>query len=885
MPEGKLDPTDWALLQDVFHAAVELGEAARGDFVRERLAGRPELIDRAFALLREDMAEVPLLDAGVGVVAHNVLDSAEPVVERLGRYRVLRPLGQGGMGVVYLVERDDLGRQDALKVLRDAALSPARKARFLREQRTLSRLSHPGIAQLHDADVLPDGTPYFVMEYVDGLPLDEYVEEQRLSVRRRLELFRDVCQAVRFAHDRAIIHRDLKPSNILVASDGSAKLLDFGIAKDFDDDSEVAVTRTHQRMMTPAYAAPEQLAGEPVGVFTDVYALGAILYQLLSGRAPFDLGTLSPAQAERAVLEGATVAPSVAVRQVESGGPSDAERLAPSGWTDLDVLCSTAMHREVDRRYASVGALVRDIDRFLRGEPLEARPDSLAYRVGKFTQRHTRAIIGLAAALAVLTGTSFFYALRLADARDQALVEAERARRIQSFTENLFEGGDGVAGPADTLRVVALLDRGVDEARLLSRDPETQAQMFLTLGTMFSRLGAFDRADSLIRSAHGLRADAGVGDLAESAAALGELQVRRGDYEEGESILREAVARYHAEGRAAALPALTAVVALGQALEGQGAYDEAIDIMRGAVADLRRLAPGGPELSGALSAMSTTHFYAGDLDAADSLTLEAMDIDRALHGEGHPTLADGLINLAAAEVQRGRYVEAEPLFRDALQIFEQYHGRNHPETASALRMLGNDLLFQGRLDEAGPLLERALIIQEEALAPDHPRLANTLNDLAYVWLESGRSAEAIDNYRRIVDIYRTANGERHYFVAIGLSNLANALSEAGRLSEAEDVFEDVIARFVESRGDDHLDTGIARIKLGRVLVRQGRFDEAELPLVAGYELVSREAAPTVSWLRAARSDLATVYHETGRPDRALHYEREQAELDAREGEG
>lgn len=884
MGDRELTPEDWARLQDVFHAAVVLEEAQRADYVERRLADRPDLADRALALVREDSETVPLLDAGLGAVAHSVLDPGIPTLEELGRYRVVRPLGQGGMGVVYLVERDDLGRRDALKVLRDAALSPARKARFLREQRTLARLAHPGIAQLHDADVLPDGTPYFVMEYVDGLPLDEYAASRRLSVRERLELFREVCVAVRFAHERAIIHRDLKPSNILVTKEGTAKLLDFGIAKDVDDEDAVAVTRTYQRMMTPAYAAPEQLTGEAIGVFTDVYALGAVLYQLLTGHPPFDLRELTPARAERLVLGGTTSRPSAAVRDAGRAGPPDADRLPSSGWTDLDVLCATAMHREVGRRYSSVEALLRDVDHFLAGEPLEARADSVAYKIGKFTQRHTRALLGTAAVLAVLAGTSSFYALRLAEARDRALVEAERARRIQTFTENLFEGGDGIAGPSDTLRVVALLDRGVDEARLLSGDPETQSQLFLTLGTMFSRLGSFDRADSLIRAAHDLRLGE-AGDVAETASALGELHVRRGRYAEGEVLLRDAIETYERERRASALPALMAAVSLGQALEGQGAYDDALVVLRPAASDLERVAPASPELSSALAAMATTHFYAGNLDQADSLTSAAMAIDRALHGPGHPTVADGLINLAAAEVQRGRYIEAESLFREALDIFERYHGPDHPETASALRMLGNDLLFQGRLDEAGPLLERALVIQEQVLTPDHPRLANTLNDLAYVWLESGRSDEAIDNYRRIVEIYRTANGERHYFVAIGLSNLANALSESGRHAEAQTVFEDVIERFSESRGPEHIDTGIARIKLGRVFVRQERYLDAEPHLLAGYELVAREAAPTVSWLRAARSDLATVYRETGRPDQAARFEREQAEIEALEESG
>lgn len=894
MSRRRLDPDEWALVQEVFHEAAELPGEQRISFVRTRLRGRDLLAERVIDLLRQDDAETLLLDRELGEVARRVLEDGLPDVEQLGRYRVVRPLGRGGMGVVYLVEREDLGREDALKVLRDATLSPARRARFLREQRTLAGLVHPGIAQLHDADVLSDGTPYFVMEYVDGDPIDVHCARSGLGVHARVRMVRQVCEAVRYAHDRAVIHRDLKPSNILVKPDGTPKLLDFGIAKDVADVDDPA-TRTGMGMMTPAYAAPEQLRGEPVGVFTDVYALGVLLYELLAGRPPFELEGLTPSQAERVVLETTPPPPSHAATRDRGratpllegvdgpAAPADAARVSRSEWEDLDVLCAKAMHRDVARRYGSVEGFMRDLDHFLRREPLDARPDSAGYRMARFAQRHTRALAATAVALAALALTSVYYSVRLIDARDRAVVEAERTRRIQAFTENLFQGGDDVAGPADTLRVVTLLERGVAEARLLSEDPETQSQMYLTLGTMFARLGRFDRADSLVRAAHAMRTELGTGDAAESGAALGGLLVEQGAYADGEVELREALRHYEATDRSDQLSAAMAGVSLGTALEGQGAYDEAIEVARRAIATLERVAPGTPEHSSALAALSTTFFYAGRLDEADSLTLRALDIDRRLHGEAHPTIADGLINLAAAEVQRGRYVEAEPYFRDAVEIFEAYHGAAHPETASAMRMLGNDLIFQGRLDEAEPLLEQALAVQEAALSPEHPRLANTMSDLAYVRLQAGRHDEAVGLYRRIVGIYETSNGPRHYFVAIGLSNLANALYEGGRLAEAQEIFEDVVARFAETRGDDHLDTGVARIKLGRVLLARARLEEAEEHLRSGYDIVLARAEPTVSWLRAARADLAAVYDATGRPELAARFRAEQAEIDRRAG--
>jgi eukaryotic-like serine/threonine-protein kinase len=284
---------------------------------------------------------------------------------QLGSYRITRVLGEGGMGVVHLAEREDLGTCVAIKVLRDAWVSPTRRARFATEQRTLGQLNHRFIARLYDAGTLDDGTPWFAMEYVEGMPLCEYCDHAGHSLQQRLLLFRDVCEAVQHAHQHLVVHRDLKPSNILVTTDGRVKLLDFGVAKHLDPlESPVDQARTILRWMTPAYAAPEQVRGEPPGVHTDVYSLGVILYELLTGRRPCDLSDRTPVEGARIVVEEEPSKPS----QVASGErPSLAGKAA---WKDLDVLCLTAMHKDVQRRYATVDALRSDVERFVGGEPL-----------------------------------------------------------------------------------------------------------------------------------------------------------------------------------------------------------------------------------------------------------------------------------------------------------------------------------------------------------------------------------------------------------------------------------------------------------------------------------------------------------------------------------
>ncbi len=389
-----MDADRWQRLQRVFNDALALPDGdVRQAFLTEACGKDTELAAQVGAMLDEDERQDSLLDQGVEYVAGSMLGAtAPPPGTRIGHYTVKRLLGEGGMGVVCLAEREDLGSTVAIKLLRDAWLSPARQRRFHSEQRVLAQLNHPGIARLYDADTLPDGTPWFAMEYVQGLTLTDYCRKHGCSIERRLRLFRQACEAVRFAHAHAIIHRDIKPSNVLVTDDGSVKLLDFGIAKQLDAlDGTSGKTRTVLRLMTPAYAAPEQLLGHEIGVQADVYSLGVVLYELLTERLPFDLTDLSAMAASSVISGDAAVKPSECA--IAAGGKA--------GWADLDVLCLTAMHADRARRYSSVEAMIRDIDHYLDSQPLEARPDRLGYRVGKFIHRHWQVASVLAAAAVI----------------------------------------------------------------------------------------------------------------------------------------------------------------------------------------------------------------------------------------------------------------------------------------------------------------------------------------------------------------------------------------------------------------------------------------------------------------------------------------------------
>ena len=867
----------WEQIQVLFHEVADLPDPAQRASLEAQCAEDPTLMTEVLSLLEQDARGDSLLDRDAAHVAAEVLDEGIPPAlldQTFGPYRLKEALGQGGMGVVYLAEREDLGSVAAIKILRDAWLSPDRRERFASEQRTLAQLNHPSIARLYDADTLPDGTPWFVMEYVEGVPLTEFCEHQASSILERLRLFRAVCEAVEHAHRHLIVHRDLKPSNILVKPDGSVKLLDFGIAKQLDSlEGPVDRTRTGLRLMTPAYAAPEQILGDPVGIHTDIYTLGVVLYELLTGRLPFDLSNRTPGEAETAIIKQGRERPSAAAKE---------KSISRRAWADLDVLCLTAMHIEPQRRYRTVEALIRDIDHYLAGEPLEARPDTFGYRIGKFVRRNWQPVSAAAASLLVVVSLVVFYTVRLATARNAAVAEAGRTQRIQHFMLNLFQGGDEAVGPADSLRVVTLLDRGVQEAQALDGEPAVQAELRETLGSIYQKLGKLERADSLLGTALDQRRSLFGPDNAEvarSLVALGRLRVDQAQDEEAERLAREGLEMSKRQLRPNDPAIAGATLALGQILEERGQYAEAIEVLEEAVR-LRRAAggPPTPELASSLRELANTHYYAGHLAVADSLDRLVLGMTRRLNGERHPLVAEDLINLGAVQQEWGHYQDAERYYRQALDITQAFYGPNHYKTAAGLTVLGRAVRFepQGN-DEAQRLFERALVIRERVFGRVHPQVASTLNELGGVALARGRFDEAEALARRVLAIYRTVYGRKHAFTGVGVANLASVYMKHNQYSQAEPLFREAIGIFTETQGAEHLNTGIARIKLGRTLLRQHRYAEAVGETLAGYEILAKRTDRGVSWLVDARKDLVAAYDALGQPEKAARFRAELAD--------
>ena len=885
----------WAAVQRLFELAVALEPGERDAF----LAGScddPALRRELDALLVADASARDLL-AVQGV--------ARPIADRLGPYRVIRTLGEGETSTVYLAERDDgqYRQQVAIKLVRQAMASRQIVLRFEQERRILAGLAHPNIARLFDGGATPDGQPYFVMEYIDGLPLDVHCQDGGLPLARRLELFIAICQAVHFAHRNLIVHRDLKPGNILVGADGIPKLLDFGIAKLLDlerDDRRAERTATIARLMTPEYASPEQVLGQPVSTASDVYSLGVILYKLLTGRRPYELASRALRDIERAVCEVTPPAPSEVVRAGHRGALP----------IDLDHIALMALRKEPDRRYASAQELGDDVRRFLERRPVLARRGVFGYLVWSFVRRNAGAVIAAAVILLSVIGGAIATTWQWRHAvAEQARAEAQRltAERTLDFVIELFKVEDSPV-PLREVTARELLDRGAAQLRVERRDgPELRAALAHTLGVVYRNLGDYAKATALLDEAVALRVGLPGGELelADSLYQLGAVSAENGKPYEAEPLLRRALAiRGRVLGDDA--PAVADVLEkLGDNVSYHVPFQEAEDDLRRALAIRQRhLAPDSPQLIASIVRLADLYSKRGRYPEADALFRRvqaapaslpdpescrmladalgllryaegyfdqaAGDIDTAVEcvirarGPDHVDVADAISVRVPIWREQGRYAEAEALGRRSLAARRALHGDRHPAVDNALYHLAGVLYERGKLAEATELASSSLAMRERAYGRVHDSVARSLALLADLQLASGDAATAEASYREALAIWRQTMDDDHPIAAPALRGLAQALSAQGRPDDARQVVEQALALQRRRLRPGHPAIAGTLIVLGSIL--ELRDPAAAEPLFREAVAIRRAALPP-SHPHTARAESAlgeclALEHET-----------------------
>ena len=849
-----LSPEEWKRVEPLIDAALDLGPTERARYLDQACSGDPDLraqVDRLLA----DSGALRFLEAPAAEFAHPLLQSptGEPHDtegmdgESVGPYRLLRELGRGGMGAVYLAERADgqFEQQVALKLIKRGMDSEEIYRRFRSERQILARLAHSNVARLLDGGVSATGRPYFAMEYVDGQSIVDHCDSRRLGIRARLQLFTAVCEAVRYAHQNLVVHRDLKPSNILVTTKGHVKLLDFGIAKVLSEEasSEGTLTRVGVRALTPDYAAPEQVRGAAVTTSTDVYALGAVLYELLTGRRAHQFSERTPAEFERVVCDVNPELPSTAVTRptatmggavpqlpavVSEARATDPQRLSQELRGDLDTIVLTAMQKEASRRYASVDALLDDLHRYMARLPIRARPDSLGYRTRKFLERHR---VGVAASAAVAAALLVGFASTVWQAR-VARREAAKATAVKEFLAGLFTASDPVYARGRDVSARDLLDRGrlaVDTG--LSAQPELQAELLHVLAATYRELGLYapsdtlhERAIRLATSVHGAES----AEVASIANGWATTMYAAGQFDRADSLLTRLLAIHVQRSGRDSPEAVKTLSNLASIYSAKGDFAKADTMYREAIAlGSRVFGPSDPEVAADLNNLGVALWRAGKIEPADSIVRVALEMRRKLYDPEHPSFVITQHNLASILQARGDLAGAEKLEREVVAKRRRLYPGGHSDLAIALQQLEGILTAQGRYEEAESTLVEALAIKRKLLGPDHSQTTQTVANLGVLNYRMRRLPEAAAATREALAALRRTLGAEHPMTQTTLNNLGAILSEAGSLDEAEPILREVLAFRRKTLGDSATLTAQTMRNVGLLEYRRGRYSDSE----------------------------------------------------------
>lgn len=757
--------------------------------------------------------------------------SAPSEIKSIGPYRLLQLLGEGGMGEVWLAEqKTPIHRTVALKLIKTGMDTKAVVGRFESERQALALMDHANIARVFDAGSTAEGRPYFVMEYVPGLPLTEYCDKRRLSMKERLALFSQVCDGVQHAHQKAVIHRDLKPSNVLVVEhDNKAvpKIIDFGLAKATGQrlTDKTLFTELGVMMGTPEYMSPEQAdqREQNIDTRTDVYSLGVILYQLLVGVLPFDAKTFRAAGLEailRLIREQEPPKPSIRVRSLGPASVVTAELrgeqpqlFAGHLQGELDWITMKALEKDRNRRYGSPSELSADVGRYLRNEPVLAHPPSTGYRASKFVRRHRVAVAAAASAALILIAFAAAMAVqarRIAAERDRANQQAEVAQRVADFMKGMFKVSDPSEARGNSITAREILDGASKEIDTgLAKDPETQAQLMGVMGEVYQNLGLYRRAQPLLEHAldtqrriHGLRNR----ETLKSANDLAWLLTLQGSFGEAEKLERETLETTRKVLGEDDPETLTSMRRMAAVLDREGHYAQAESMNRQALERERRvLGPEAPETLATVNNLTIDLGAEGRYPEAEKFDRELLDARRRVSGTDHPNTLSVMDSLATVLQHEGNYAESEKTLRDALDIQRRVEGPEHPDTLRTLSILGATLELERRFTEAEKIDRELLDADRRVLGPEHPDTLLTMGNLAGVLGDQGRNAEAEKMFRELVEIQTRVLGADHPQTAEAVYNVGIAEALQGHKNEALSFLRQAVDHGLPAEGDIAID--------------------------------------------------------------------------------
>ncbi len=703
-----VEPDAWAKIKEIFNAALDVPTSERDAFIGRECDGDTEIASEVLSLLDAHVGASEFIEKPASSSVTDFVERSRTsrVGQILGSYRIEGEIGKGGMGAVFLASRADseFKKKVAVKLIKRGFDTDEIIRRFRHERQILATLEHPYIARLIDGGATDDGLPYLVMDYVRGRTLTRFADENELAIGERLELFMKVCSAVSYAHQNLVVHRDLKPSNILVLDDGSPRLLDFGIAKLIAADEATLnadPTNTLARAMTPEYASPEQVSGHPVSTSSDIYSLGVILYELLTGYRPFQVKTNRADEIVRIITDTSPTKPSSICRsQGVRVSVRNPQYLAKELRGDLDNIILMAIRKEPERRYSSVEQFAEDIRRFLAGLPVIAQEDTFSYRASKFVKRNKAGVAaGIGVGVSLIAGiiASSRQAKIAARQRDRARREARKAEKVNEFLQRMLASADPrvVGKDVKVIEVLEIAARSLESD--FANQPDIAARLELTLGRTYLSLGQLESAEKHLRFALRLCREAFPKrsvQMARTVGAIGRLLQQKGDIKNAEPAFEEALAT------------------------------------------LRSIHPGTLDEADLLNEFGYLVALKGDLDRALKLHRDELDIKRRSTGEDSVEVAKSLEKIGGVLISMGRNGDGEPMLRRSLQIFQKVHGPEHPDIALSMINLAGAII-ETRPAEAEALCRESLSMRRKLLGEDHVDVVWSLYNLAYVLINCG----------------------------------------------------------------------------------------------------------------------------------------------------